>query len=59
MKLKTIDAGDLAERDRDYAELCRAYNRALHQRDQAERRVGETHREMLTAAATFFEDDHA
>jgi hypothetical protein len=52
---RTTGPGDLAERDRQYADVCRAYNRALHARDLAERRVAETHRAMLSAAATFFE----
>ncbi len=56
MKPKTIDAGDLTERGRHYADLCRAYNQALHERDQAERQVGETQRAMLTARTTFWEE---
>jgi hypothetical protein len=58
IQIRTTGPGDLAERDRHYADLCWAYNRALHARDLAERRVAETHRAMLSAAATFFEDAH-
>jgi hypothetical protein len=45
----------VAERGPDYADLCRAYNRACHERDHAERRVGETYRAMLTADPTLTE----